>query len=92
MAWWEDGHGLWFIVEEDVDQGSNLVEEWSKIMFDEAMDDLVDDKEGLPTNTERRALMSPRTAETVYGEICQIFVDVVQCLKVRLDLASSVLC
>lgn len=83
FAWWEDGHGLWFIVDEDHETGGNLVEEWSRIMFDDELEDVVDTSESVPTNTERRAEMSPELAETVYGDLCELLCRVCLCLKVH---------
>jgi hypothetical protein len=83
LAWWEDGHGLWSVVDEEAEEGINLVERWSQIMHDPGMDDVVDNSEMLPSNVERRVEMSKRQRETVYGEICELLLKVVECLRVR---------
>lgn len=82
IAWWEDEHGLWFVVDEEPEEGINLVEAWSKIMQDPDMEDLADAKEGLPTNTERRSKMSSDQALKVYAEICELLVKVIKAIKV----------
>lgn len=82
LAWWEDGHGLWSVVDEEPDEGINLVERWSQIMHDPDMEDVVNDKEMLPSNIGRRAEMSKPQREEVYGEICLLLLKVVECLRV----------
>ena len=82
IAWWEDGHGLWFVVQEEQEEGSSLVEEWSKIMRDPKVEDGGNGEASSPTDTEKSHCMSEESAQSAYGAVCELFVRVVKCLMV----------
>ena len=89
IAWWEDGLGLWFVVREDPSKTVSLLKKWSVIMGDPDMEDVVATQEILPMNAVRRARMSPRDAETAYGQISKLLNKVVKCLQVRETLGGD---
>lgn len=89
LAWWEDGHGLWSVVDEEAEEGLNLVERWSQIMHDPGMEDVVDDEELVPSNLNKRLEMSGPEREAVYGEICLLLLKVVECLRVSYNSPTS---
>lgn len=82
LGWWEDSHGFWFIVEEDKSEAVDLVEQWSTIMQDPEMEDVVDTTEQLPDNVERLSLLDQDRAEKIFGRACEVLLSVVQALRV----------
>jgi len=82
LGWWEDSHGFWFIVEEDKTEAVDLVEQWSMIMQDPEMEDVVYTTELLPDNVERLSLVDRDTADHTFGKACEVLLSVVQALRV----------
>jgi serine/threonine protein kinase len=58
------------------------VEEWSKVMHDPEMEDVVDTTETLPDNMERLSRLNPKQAESVFADGSQILLSVVYALQV----------